>query len=69
MYIRRLPPEERQQLDAGLRSVEAFTLRRWQILLARARGQRPAPIARQWSCATQSVRHAMPAFHTRGLAA
>lgn len=68
MYVRPLTPEERQQLEAGLRSSEAFTLRRCQILLASARGQRPAEIARQLGCATQSVRNTMHAFHTRGLA-
>jgi transposase len=66
--IRPLTSEERQQLQAGLRSSEAFTLRRCQILLASARGQRPAQIARQLSCATQSVRNALHAFHRRGLA-
>jgi transposase len=68
MYIRPLTPEERQQLETGLRSSAAFTLRRCQMLLASARGQRPAPIARQLSCATQSVRNAIHAFHSRGLA-
>jgi DNA-binding CsgD family transcriptional regulator len=68
MYIRPLTSEERQQLEAGLRSSDAVTLRRCQILLASARGQRPAQIARQLSCATQSVRHAIHAFHHRGLA-
>lgn len=69
MYIRPLTSEERQQLEAGLRSPDAFTLRRCQILLASARGQRPAQIARQLRCATQSVRNAIHAFHTRGVAA
>jgi transposase len=69
MYIRPLTPKEREQLEAGLRSSEAFTLRRCQILLASARGQRPAQIAQQLSCATQSVRNAIHAFHRRGLAA
>jgi winged helix-turn helix protein len=68
MYIRPLTSEARQQLEAGLRSSDAFTLRRCQILLASARGQRPAHIARQFSCATQSVRNAIHAFHIRGLA-
>jgi transposase len=68
MYIRLLTSEERQQLEAGLRSSDAFTLRRCQILLASARGQRPAQMGRQLSCATQSVRHAIHAFHHRGLA-
>jgi transposase len=68
MYIRPLIPQEREQLEAGLRSSEAFTLRRCQILLASARGQRPAQIAQQLGCATQSVRNAIHAFHRRGLA-
>jgi transposase len=69
MYVRPLSTEERQQLEAGLRSSDALTLRRCQILLASARGQRPAQIARQLSCATQSIRNTIHAFHTRGLAA
>ena len=66
MYLRPLTSEERQQLEAGLRSTDAMTLRRCQILLATARGQRPAHIARQLGCAPQSVRHVIHAFHTRG---
>jgi DNA-binding CsgD family transcriptional regulator len=69
MSVRPLSAEERQQLAAGLRSSDAVTLRRCQILLASARGQRPAHIARQLSCATQSVRNTIHALHTRGLAA
>jgi DNA-binding NarL/FixJ family response regulator len=68
MYVRRLTPEEQQRLDPGLHSADAFTLRRCQILLASARGQRPAQISRQLGCATQSVRHTLHAFHTRGMA-
>src|SRR5215510_3495301 len=67
MYMRSLTPEEPQQLETGLRSPNAFTLRRCQILLASARGQRPEQIAQQLSCATQSVRNAIQAFHIRGL--
>jgi transposase len=68
IYLRPLSPEERQYLEAGLRSSDAFTLRRCQSLLASARGQRPAHIARQLGCASQSVRNAIHAFHSRGLA-
>jgi transposase len=68
MYVRAFTPEEGQQLTAGLRSSDAFTLRRCQILLASARGQRPATIARNLGCATQSVRNALHAFDTHGLA-
>jgi Winged helix-turn helix len=69
LYIRPLTPEERQQLEAGLRASDAFALRRCQILLASARGQRPAQMARQLSCAAQSVRNAIHTFHTRAIAA
>jgi len=34
MYVRALSPEERAALEARLRSSDAFTLRRSQILLA-----------------------------------
>jgi transposase len=69
MYVRALTPEERRRLTAGLRSSEAFTLRRCQLLRASARGQRPALIAQQLGCATPSVRHAIQAFDPHGLAA
>jgi DNA-binding NarL/FixJ family response regulator len=63
-----LDPEERQHLEVGLRSSDAFTLRRCQILLATTCGQRPSQIARQLGCASQSVRNAIHAFQARGLA-
>jgi transposase len=69
MYVRAVTPAEHRQLAAGLRSSEAFTLRRSQILLASARGQRPATIARNLGCATHSVRNAIHAFDSHGLAA
>lgn len=68
MYVRAFTPEEHRQLAAGLRSSDAFTLRRCQLLLASARGQRPAQIAHHLGCATQSVRNAIHAFATHGLA-
>jgi transposase len=67
LYVRPLTLEERQALERGLHSSSAFTLRRCQILLASARGQRPAHIARQLGCATQSVRNAIRAFQAHGL--
>ncbi len=68
LYVRALTPEERRQLTARLRSSNAFTLRRAQILLASARGHRPAQIAHHLGCASQSVRNAIRAFHAQGLA-
>ena len=68
MSVRAFTPAEPRQLTAGLRSSDAFTLRRCQILLASARGQRPATIAWNLGCATQSVRNAIHAFDTHGSA-
>jgi transposase len=69
MYVRAFTPAEGRQLTAGRRSADAFTLRRCQLLRASARGHRPATIARNLGCATQSVRNAIHAFNTHGLAA
>ncbi len=41
LRVRTLSKEERKALEAGLRSSDAFVLRRCQILLASARGERP----------------------------
>jgi transposase len=60
---------ERQQVEAGLRSADAFVLRRCQILLASARGERATVIARQLGCDDQTVREAIHAFNAVGLAA
>src|SRR5207249_2057758 len=59
---------ELQQLKAGLRSRDAFTLRRSQILLASAAGQQPAVIAQSLGCTAASVRNAIHAFEVEGLA-
>jgi DNA-binding CsgD family transcriptional regulator len=68
MYVRALSPEEQAGIEAGLRSSDAFTLRRSQILLASSREQRPKEIARNLGCATQTVRNAIHAFEQKGLA-
>lgn len=68
MYVRAFRPAEQAGRAAGLRSSNAFTLRRSQILLASHRGQHPAEIARNLGCATQTVRNTLHAFEQRGLA-
>lgn len=68
LFLRPLTRSEDQTLRAGLRSPAAFTLRRCQILLASARGQRPAQIAAALGCAVQTVRDAIRAFHAEGAA-
>jgi transposase len=67
MYVRALSPAEQAGLEAGLRSPNAFTLRRSQIVLASSRGQRPSEIAHNLGCATQTVRNTLHAFAADGL--
>src|SRR5213082_2195814 len=66
-FVRTLTAAERQRLQAGLRSPDAFTLRRCQILLASAAGQTPALIARNLGCTARSARDAVRAFARAGL--
>src|SRR3984893_7426472 len=68
MYVRALSPAEQAGIEAGLRSSDAFTLRRSQILLASSRDQRPKEIAHHLGCATQTVRNTIHAFEQKGLA-
>lgn len=65
--IRELTAEERQALEQGLRSSKSFELRRSQILLASARGERVMQIARFVGCDDQTVRNAIHAFNREGL--
>ena len=67
MYVRPVTDAERAQLAIGLRSSDAFVLRRSQILLASARGETAPQIARQLGCDDQTIRNAITAFNTRGL--
>ncbi len=66
LFVRPLTDQERAALRAGLRSPDAFTLRRCQVLLASAEGLRPAQIAERFGCASQSVRNAIRAFEAEG---
>ena len=68
LYVHKLRPPEREVLEAGLRSQNAFTLRRCQILLASSEGQRPSVIAKNLSCASQTVRNVIHDFEQRGVA-
>ena len=69
LYVRAISQEERDQLEAGLRTSEAFTVRRCQILLSSASGKRAQEIAEALHCDGQTVRNAIHAFHIKGLAA
>src|SRR5206468_11345917 len=67
LFVRELSDAERRELQAGLRSREAFTLRRAQVLLASAEGQRPAQIAARVGCAVGTVHNAIRAFAGEGI--
>jgi transposase len=69
LFVRPLAEVERDAMLAGLRSADAFTLRRCQILLASSRGETPPRIGRALGCSDQAVRDAIRAFEARGLAA
>jgi transposase len=67
--VRPLTDAERTRLEAGLRSPDAFVLRRCQILLASARGERPPRIARALGCDDQTVREVIRRFEEAGVEA
>ena len=67
LFVRPLADKEHKVLVAGLRSSDAFSMRRCQILLASAKGQRPSEIARNLGCSLQMVRNVINAFHSEGL--
>jgi hypothetical protein len=66
---RPLADAERDAVALGLRSADAFTLRRGQLLAASARGEHVPRLARALGCDEQTVRNAIRASHARGAAA
>jgi hypothetical protein len=69
LLVRPPTDEERQTLTAGLRSADAFTVRRCQCVLASARGAHVPAIAVALGCCEQTVRAALHAFTRDGVAA
>ncbi len=67
IFVRSFSEEEREVLKAGLRSKDAFTLRRSQMLLASSRGNEVPQIAENLGCGRQTVRDAIHDFNARGL--
>src|SRR5215510_10428879 len=68
IFVRELTPDERNQLEAGLRSGSAFVLRRSQIVLSSSRGERAPAIAQALGCNDETVRDVIRAFNAHGLA-
>jgi transposase len=67
IFVRSFSEEEREALQTGLRSKDAFTLRRGQMLLASSRGEYAPRIARSLGCGQQTVRDAIHDFNHRGV--
>ena len=67
LFVRELTAAERRELEAGLKSREAFVLRRCQALLASGRGEGVGAIARAVGCRRQTVRNVIHAFNAGGL--
>ena len=67
IFVRPLSDAAREALEAGLRSSDAFVLRRCQILLASARGENVYRIARSLGCDPQTARTAVKRFNEGGL--
>ena len=67
IFVRPLSDAERKILEAGLRSPDAFTLRRCQVLLASDRGKNAYQIAHELGCNPQTARNAIHAFNEKGL--
>src|SRR5215468_1318587 len=67
LFVRPLSEAERAAVCEGLRSPDAFTLRRCQILLQSDRGRRPSQIAAALGCSSQAVRDVLRAFAAGGL--
>src|SRR5258708_6697315 len=66
LFVRPLSTSEREQLRAGLRSADSFTVRRSQILLTSDAGSRPSETARTLAGPGGAAPTATPAFHPGG---
>jgi transposase len=67
IFVRTLSKDERERLEARLRSKDTFVLRRSQMLLASSRGEHAPQIAKNLGCGAQTVRDAIHDFNERGL--
>lgn len=67
IVVRALTVDERATLHAGLRSREAFKVRRCQIILGSAQGEHALPLARLLGCTDETVRTVIKDFNVRGL--
>ncbi len=67
IFVRPLTKAEQDRLRTDLRSPDPYVVRRCQILLASARGERVPRIAEMLGCNDQTVRTVLRAFERDGL--
>ena|ERR1043165_351067 len=67
LFVPLLTDGQRRRLRNGLRSRDAFTVRRCQILLQSADGSAPSTIARNLGCSIPTVQNAIHAFESEKL--
>ena len=67
IFVREVTEGERGRLEEGLRSADAFVVRRCQILLASDRGEWVPRIAEMLGCNDQTVRNVVKRFEQDGL--
>jgi transposase len=67
IFVRELTETEREQLQKGLRSQDGFVLKRCQMVLASARGERAPAIAQNLGCSDDTVQKVINGFNAKGL--
>jgi transposase len=68
LFVRPLTGDQQARLRAGLRSADAFTARRCQVVLASAAGQPAKAIAQSLGCSAGTARNAIRAWNAEGAA-
>ena len=68
LFVTPLSADHRAALRAGLRSPDAFTVRRCQVVLASAAGRAAAAIAHDLGCSAGTARNAIRAWNAEGAA-
>ena len=66
LYVRSLTKEENEEVNRGLKSDSGFTVRRSQMILLSAAGQKAEEIGSGLGCTGQTVRAAIRAFQAEG---
>ena len=66
IFVRTLTDEERTALQSGLRSSDGVMVRRCQMVLASARGERVPQIAALVGCDEKTVRQLLHRFNRQG---